>query len=414
MTAPERTQITYRYERLRAVTAGVLESAGASFLLLIALRWFEAGATIKGIVAGGASTGLLLSPVTVSVVGARGWRPSRAAAALAACGAVCYLAAAVAALPAVKWLWLYAIGAVLGATFTSIFIPLLTQMYHENYPEPERGQLFSRTVMIRIAAALLAGVLGGKLLDAHISNASWLLLAFAAALAGAAFCLNRCPTHPLHNSDGSHPFRALKHAWHDKIFQRTLIVWMLMGFANLMMLPMRIEYLGNPRYGLNLSSWDIALLTLFVPNVARLILSPVWGRLFDRMNFFALRATLNAGFGLGILAFFTSDSTAGLYAGAIIFGISNAGGDVAWSLWVTKFSPPDKVAEYMSVHTFFTGVRGVLAPIVAFQFATGNSMHTMGWVAAGMITLSVLILLPEMKWGKRGRRASPAVEEVSE
>lgn len=414
MTIHERTRITYRYERLRAVTAGVLESAGASFLLLIALRWFEAGAIIKGIVAGGASTGLLLSPVIVSVVGARGWRPSRAAAALAALGAVCYLAAALAALPGVKWLWLYATGAVLGSTFTAIFIPLLTQMYHENYPEAERGQLFSRTVMIRIAAALLSGVLGGKLLDADISNATWLLLVFAAMMACAAFCLNRCPTHPLSNSAGSHPFRALKHAWHDKIFQRTLIVWMLMGFGNLMMLPLRIEYLGNPRYGLNLSSWNIALLTVFVPNVARLLLSPVWGRLFDRMNFFALRATLNAGFGFGILAFFMSDSTAGLYLGAIIYGISNAGGDVAWSLWVTKFAPPDKVAEYMSVHTFFTGVRGVLAPLVAFQFATGTSMHTLGWIASGMIFLSVLLLLPEMKWGRRGRKASPAIEEVSD
>ena len=414
MTTHERTRITYRYERLRAVTAGVLESAGASFLLLIALRWFEAGAIIKGIVAGGASTGLLLSPVIVSVVGARGWRPSRAAAALAACGALCYLAAAVAALPAVKWLWLYATGAVLGTTFTSIFIPLLTQMYHENYPEIDRGQLFSRTVMIRIAAALLSGVLGGKLLDADISNATWLLLVFAAAMGCAAFCLNRCPTHPLRNSAGSHPFRALKHAWHDKIFQRTLIVWMLMGFANLMMLPLRIEYLGNPRYGLNLSSWNIALLTVFVPNVARLLLSPVWGWLFDRMNFFALRATLNAGFGFGILAFFMSDSTAGLYGGAVIYGISNAGGDGAWSLWVTKFAPPDKVAEYMSVHTFFTGVRGVLAPLVAFQFATGTSMHTLGWIAFGMIFLSVLMLLPEVKWGRRGRKASPAIEEVSD
>ena len=68
----------------------------------------------------------------------------------------------------------------------------------------------------------------------------------------------------------------------------------------------------------------------------------------------------------------------------------------------------------MSLHTFFTGVRGVLAPIVAFQVATGTSMHTLGWIAAGMIFLSVLILLPEMKWGRRGRKASPAIEEVSD
>src|SRR5213078_1506595 len=81
---------------------------------------------------------------------------------------------------------------------------------------------------------------------------------------------------------------------------------------------------------------------------------------------FALRMTLNFGFAVGILTFFVSNSFAGLIIGAIIFGISNAGGDVAWSLWVTKFAPPGRVADYMSVHTFFTGVRGVLAPLAAF------------------------------------------------
>ena len=30
---------------------------------------------------------------------------------------------------------------------------------------------------------------------------------------------------------------------------------------------------------------------------------------------------------------------------AILFGISNAGGDVAWSLWVTKFAPAARVAD---------------------------------------------------------------------
>jgi hypothetical protein len=60
------------------------------------------------------------------------------------------------------------------------------------------------------------------------------------------------------------------------------------------------------------------------------------------------------------------------------------------------------------------GVRGVLAPIVAFQFATGTSLHRLGWIAFSMIFLSVLMLLSEIKWGRRGRKASPANEEVSD
>jgi len=158
----------------------------------------------------------------------------------------------------------------------------------------------------------------------------------------------------------------------------------------------------------------IAFLTGVVPNLARLVMSPVWGWLFDRMNFFALRITLNIGFAIGILAFFTSVSATGLVLGAIVFGISNAGGDVAWSLWVTKFSPPEHVADYMAVHTFFTGVRGVLAPLVAFHASRLLEIQTLGWIAAGLIVASCLLLLPEVKLGRFGRRADALLEEVSE
>lgn len=76
-----------------------------------------------------------------------------------------------------------------------------------------------------------------------------------------------------------------------------------MGFANLAMLPLRVEYLANPKYKLELTVGMVAVLTGVVPNLARLVLSPVWGWLFDRMNFFVLRVTLNLGFAIGILTF---------------------------------------------------------------------------------------------------------------
>jgi len=156
------------------------------------------------------------------------------------------------------------------------------------------------------------------------------------------------------------------------------------------------------------------VLTGVIPNVARLILSPIWGWLFDHMNFFALRIILNIGFALGTLTFFLSDSRTGLVAAAIIYGISAAGGDVAWSLWVTKFAPPERVADYMSVHTFLTGVRGVLAPVVAFAVVARLSMVTLALISAGLIVLATLLLVPEIKFGRRGRPTDALVEEVSE
>src|SRR5438874_12672560 len=86
----------------------------------------------------------------------------------------------------------------------------------------------------------------------------WLLLVFAAAFAFSSFCLSRCPSRPLTASDGSHPFRALRFARRDRLFRQTLICRMLMGVANLMMLPMRVECVANPQAGLALSVGEIA------------------------------------------------------------------------------------------------------------------------------------------------------------
>jgi hypothetical protein len=104
----------------------------------------------------------------------------------------------------------------------------------------------------------------------------------------------------------------------------------------------------------------------------------------------------------------------GILSGAIIYGVATAGGDVAWSLWVTKLAPPDRVADYMSVHTFFTGLRGVFAPTAAFALIGALSVQALGWISAGLILLASLLLLPEVRLAKAARPATALVEEVSE
>lgn len=392
MADPGRTARTFRYERWRAVSSGIMETAATTFLLVIAVRWFSAGAIAKGLLAAGGSVGLMLSPLVVSLVSTRSWHTSVASARVLAIGALCFVVTAM-----IPILPVFIICSIVGMAATSIIIPLLTQMYQENYPEAERGRLFSRTVIIRIATAALFSKVAGDALTGNIQHFRWLLLVFAAALGFASFCLGRCPTRSLMPDGSAHPFRAMRFVREDALFRRTLMCWMCMGFANLMMMPLRVEYLANPKYGLALSVEHIALLTGVIPNVARLLMSPIWGNIFDRMNFFALRVTLNLGFAIGIITFFLSGSFEGLVAGAIIYGISNAGGDVAWSLWVTKFAPPDRVADYMSVHTFLTGVRGAIAPMVAFYAVGHFSLATMAFFTAGLIVAGSLLLVPEIR-----------------
>ena len=419
MKAPlTHAEITVRRERWRSLCAGIIETAGNTFLLLIATRHFDAGPLSKALVAAGGSVGLLLTPLTVNLVQKHQGRPSQAAARILTVGSI---AMAVAALAPRAWGVLYALACVVAMATIYSVIPLFTQIYQDNYPAERRGRLYSQSVMIRIGAAIVFAGVAGLWLDPR--TASWmpealrpilhwmatvpgreraLVLFFGLAFGAAAWSVAPVPSSPLPATAGAHPLHAWKYVRTDRVFRQALIAWMLMGFANLAMLPLRVEYLGNPKYGLAKSATEIALLTLIIPNVARLLLSPVWGRLFDRMNFFVLRCTLNVGFALGIAAFFTTDSPVGLVVGAIIYGISNAGGDVAWALWVTKFAPPDRVADYMSVHTFLTGVRGVLAPFLAFQVIQHSTPSTMGWFAGGLILIATAILLPEIR-GERTR-----------
>ena len=394
-----RKEVTLYYERWRALASGIIETAGSTFLMLIAVRHFQAGETAKALLASGGSAGLLLTPLAMHWVRRLGWRTSAAAAVLAALASLGFLAAALFPLQ-----WVFVAGSLLALLLFNALVPLLTQMYQENYPAAERGKLYSATVLLRIGTAAAFSPLAGWALSGRLERYPWLLLIFFLALFFSAVCLARCPSCPLVTEGQGGPLQGLRWVREDGLFRRALICWSLMGFANLMMGSVRVEYLANARYGLNLGVESIALLTSVLPNLARMLLSPWWGRIFDRVNFFRLRIVLNVGFALGILTFFTGESMTSLVAGALIFGASSAGGDVAWHLWVTKVAPADRVADYMTVHTFLTGLRGLLAPLAAFHLLQGLEISTLGAISAGLIFVATVLLIPEARAARQTGR----------
>jgi MFS family permease len=93
-----------------------------------------------------------------------------------------------------------------------------------------------------------------------------------------------------------------------------------------------------------------------------------------------------------MLGFFATDSWPLLVISAVIFGIGTSGGDLAWNLWVTKFAPADKVSDYMAVHVFFTGIRGVLAPPVGFFLARYMTLQQMSFLSAGLMVVSIFVI----------------------
>lgn len=394
MAPADPTEKTYRLECRRAISSGILESAAHTFLLLIAVSHFQAGSLAKALVAGGGSLGLLVSPALISLIRRMQWKTGSTAAWISLLGAGGFLGMTVLpVLPA------FVVGSILALTASSVVIPLVTQIYQENYPPPQRGRRFSRTALIRIVVVALFSQLAGSFLGWDMNRYPWLLTVFALAFINSAHCFSQLPAHSLARLPGSHPFRSFLFVRRDPVFRRTLLSWMLMGFANLIMFPMRVEYLANPRYGLDFEVTVIALVVGVIPSLMRLLATPVWGRWFDRMNFFTLRLLLNLGFVLGISVFFFSRSLAVMIMGAALFGLATAGGEVAWNLWVTKLAPPSRVADYMAVHTFLTGVRGLLAPLTGFLLLNWISMQWLAAACVMVILYASLLLLPMLTHG---------------
>ena len=101
-------------------------------------------------------------------------------------------------------------------------------------------------------------------------------------------------------------------------------------------------------------------------------------------------------FVIGILVYFLGSGFWALAIGMAFHAVGKSGGKVLWSLWVTRFAEAEHVSEYMSVHTFLTGVRGLLAPVIAFSIVgtMGPSSVTMiAIVGACLIMVSSLHLL---------------------
>lgn len=385
---------TFFLEMLRSLLLGIIETAGNTFFLLYMERVLFAGEWSKSFVAGGASIGLLLSPLVVQVVAGFGLLSSRAA-------SVSFAVSSVACLLVFLSDDVYCITFFLTIALASCntSIPLVTQIYADNYPGKRRGALFSATTMLRIIGAGASAYFIGSYLEKNTSFFEVLILIYAIVFLCCAYLLLKIPSRPVEKKTSNaliDGFRALQF---DRVFRFTLLTWMIMGFGNLMIFPLRVEYLANPKYGMRLSELEIALLVSVIPNVSRFFCSMMWGVLFDRINFFTLRVALNMGFVLGMVSFFFSGSWFFLVLGACIYGVSIAGGDVAWNLWVTKFAPEGKSRAYMSVHTFLTGLRGVIAPIVGFQVISRFGFTVLLFSSTALVILASLLLLFERKKG---------------
>jgi hypothetical protein len=280
---------------------------------------------------------------------------------------------------------------------TTLAVPLMSQIYRRHYPDESRGMLFAMTGVVRKLAGLLAAASFGWLLRQDLAYYRWLMTAYALSCTGMAACVLWMRPVFLDKANRVELFSAFGHVRRDRAFRKLLISWMILGFGNLLCFSLFVEYISNPDYGYQFDEFTIGMVTGVIPEVMFLFFVVGWGVVFDRLNFFFVRALINVLFIAGVLFYYVGDGLWALCIGIAFHGIARAGGNVAWSLWVTKFAEGAHVAEYMSVHTFLTGARGILAPFVAFQLVQGQGPEVIGIIGASLMVLATLMILPSVR-----------------
>ncbi|MCH8207650.1 MAG: MFS transporter [Nitrospinae bacterium] len=401
MTSAEITQKTYRFDMLRGGCRGVLTTATQTFGLFIAIRYFDAGFLAKSLIGAAPFMGMFLSLALVYYASTTGLRKSVWGAIPSALCGCCLLGAAF-----MNSLWTFGLMVVLSFIALNSLTPFLTSIYNDNYPHDQRGAYFSKPLRLTVAVSVLFGFLASWVLDLDLTYYKPLFVLFGLAAFVKAWAILSMPSGILEPHAHKHPLGSLKYVLQDRDFGYVLLTWFIMGFANLWVLPLRVDYVTSSAYGIEGSAMLVAIIITVIPDSMRFLFIPFWARLFDQMNFIVLRMILNTSFGLGIALFFLTREPVVIACGSALIGIAFAGGSIAWGLWVTKYAPPGKVAAYMSVHVGLTGIRGTIGPMIGFWAVGRLGPVNIGLVSLGLMIIATLMLIPEIGHGKKNLQST--------
>jgi hypothetical protein len=362
---------------------GLIEAGYNSIVLLVAIRHFQASDTSKSLLAGGTAIGFLLAPLFLISLSKTTLRTSHLC---SICMVGTALGTSIAAFA--NTALSYTAGLLFALILVAQVPSLMVHIYSRNYHKKERGRRISGNLMISSTVGASISLLIGRLLDQDLEYYQYCLLGMSVASLCAALIHLRIPSDRLREADQPSLRHDLKLAFKDKFFAAMLFGWMLMGVGNLITIPLRVEYVANPIYGFNASNTIVLLITVILPSIARVLSTPVWAYLFDQFNLALVRIGINLCFLTGIFLYFHSTSVPYLFVSTALVGWATGGGTIAWTLWVTKVAPPGRESTYMSVHSFFTGVRGVPAPFIGYWILSSLGPKEVAWTAATFIAIS--------------------------
>ncbi len=288
----------------------------------------------------------------------------------------------------------------------AFLMPVLNNIFQNNYAPTRRGRLFgfcSSGATLTTAAACYGS---GYLLN-HNEQLFRLLLAVAGLL-GFLSCwfLARIPLpRPPEQRSAMGPTLAgmvsiLRGDAGYRRYERNFFVY---GISFIMLGPILPIFLVQD---LSLSYSSISLARGIAVQLPVVLLSPLAGRLHDRQSppAFAGRIFL-------VLALFPlllllplhtpAHALPWVLAAFLLQGFAMAGINVVWTLGSIYFAGPNRVATYHGIHVSLTGVRGLIAPLLAL------SVYRLAGTAAVFAVSSVLFAVAGLLMARLGKAAPP-------
>ncbi len=385
---------TLKWDVARGISKGIVGSSVLFVLgLLIAHRVFDASPFQRACIVVGPYVGMLVAieyeRVSRRLFSSRNYQ--------AAAPVLLYLLGVFMAIRASDAM-AFVLGCMIMSCAEALRISALTSIWRSVYPDQLRGQLVSLGIWCTAVSSIASAALGGYLLDANINWYRWIFAFFAAAsVAGSIFILRmvRVPMPEL--EEHVLKSKSLATLKQNPVFARILLAWFLVGFGMHLVVAQKVEYLVDPRVGFSLSNFQIVLIASAVSEAVRVIFMPFFARLFDRVDFISLRISFNVIFLGFFVLYFNTRSIPLIVMGAVLHGLGIAGAMIAWNLWVTKYAQDSQTGIFMAIHTFLTGVRGVLAPLCAYALIDSYSISTISWIAFVLCACSILLLLETKK-----------------
>lgn len=382
----ERAKKTFLYDCIRGPFNNIVYTGLMTLAILIAIRFHHAPSWIKSLIASGESIGRLITPL-ILYIGLLIKVPTARLASIYMLLTGIFLVV-VAFAPTTL---IYASAMIMVYIFFTQPPQMMLHIYAHNYTDKERGGRVSNMFVISLIIGIISSFLFGKGLDSNIENYRLQFLIMAAASVISAYFLTKIPSIPLEKTASGNVWQNISLVWKDKLFGLMILGYILLGIGTSMVVPIRIEFMANPKYGINASNLNITLINVVIQGASMILSTRIWGYIFDRCHFITTRLLVNACFIISFLTFFLSNNLYFMAASVAFNGFALAGGMIVWSLWVTKIAPKEISPAYMSTHVSFSGFKGLIAPTIAYGLLSITNPLTVGISAAILMLLSSLI-----------------------